>query len=242
MEQNTPIIEEQEKKTRVVIALPGRSYSNNFLVSWTRAMDTLWKLNYEVVIVNRYSSFVTFSRMQTLGLDVRRGPEQKPFNGELEYDIWLTIDSDMVFTPDDLVQLIKSTEIHPVVSGLYQMHDAQHYACITDWDTNYFRENGTFKFITPKEVDDFKNNTGQNFMEVVYNGMGFFACRKGVIEQLKYPYFYRPLEEIKDDNGNVIMKDMCSEDVAFCKNLKDAGFIVYVNTNIRVGHEKNFII
>jgi len=79
-------------------------------------------------------------------------------------------------------------------------------------------------------------------MEVVYNGMGLFACKKGVIEQLKYPYFYRELQEIHDAEGKVVMRDMCSEDVAFCKNLKDAGFNVYVNCNIRVGHEKSYVI
>ena len=72
--------------------------------------------------------------------------------------------------------------------------------------------------------------------------MGLFACRKGVIESLKYPYFYRELQEIKDKDGNVLMRDMCSEDVAFCKNLKDAGYSIYVNTDVRVGHEKNFIV
>jgi len=39
-----------------------------------------------------------------------------------------------------------------------------------------------------------------------------------------------------------ITRDMCSEDVAFCKNLQDAGFDVVVNTTIRVGHEKTLII
>jgi hypothetical protein len=72
--------------------------------------------------------------------------------------------------------------------------------------------------------------------------MGLFACKYGVIETLKYPYFDRPVQEIKDDNGVVIMRDLCSEDVAFCKNLKDAGFGIFINCNVRVGHEKAFVI
>jgi hypothetical protein len=36
--------------------------------------------------------------------------------------------------------------------------------------------------------------------------------------------------------------DMCSEDVALCKNIEDAGFDIMVNTRLRVGHEKNVIL
>ena len=43
------------------------------------------------------------------------------------------------------------------------------------------------------------------------------------------------------ENGKLI-RDMCSEDVAFCKNLKDAGYKITVNTQIRVGHEKRLVI
>lgn len=231
-----------DPKKKIVIGLPGNKFSNNFLMCWTRAINVLWKEGYEVIVLCRYASFVTFSRMQTLGLDVRRGPEQKPFGGQLDYDVWLTIDSDMVFTPEDILELIRNTDIHPVVSGLYLMQNTQNYACITEWDETFFRNNGSFRFLTPQDVEDYRKETNQKFMEVVYNGMGFFACRKGVIEDLKYPYFYRELQEIKDDNGTVIMRDMCSEDVAFCKNLKDAGYSVYVNTQMRLGHEKSFVI
>ncbi len=234
--------EQVEKKKRIIIAIPGNHFSNHFLMSWTRTLDVLWKKNYELVVLNRYSSFVTFSRMQTLGLDVSRGPDQKPFNGELDYDIWMTIDSDIVFTPENVIELIENTDIHPVVSGLYLMQDIKHYACVGEWDEDYFIKNGTFKFLTPEDIDNYKKETGQKFMEVAYNGMGFFACKKGVIESLKYPYFDRPTQEIKDATGKIIMRDICSEDVGFCKNLKDAGINVYVNCNIRVGHEKSYVI
>ena len=71
--------------------------------------------------------------------------------------------------------------------------------------------------------------------------MGFMAIRAGVIEKLKYPYFSYPLQEMTTEEG-VLLRDMCSEDVAFCKNLKDAGFDITVNTQIVVGHEKMLVI
>jgi hypothetical protein len=70
-------------------------------------------------MVNDYSSFVPFARMKTLGLDVLRGSEQKPFDGNVNYDVWVTIDSDMFFIPEQIIELIEDTDKHPVVSGVY---------------------------------------------------------------------------------------------------------------------------
>jgi len=221
---------------KVIIALPGREYSGNFLKNWSETLMVLTQKGYKVTLINEYSSFVSFSRMKTLGLDVMRGATQVPFDGKLDYDVWLTIDSDIFFIPEQVIELIEDTDKHPVVSGLYRMSDLQHYAAVKKWDMEYFNKNGTFEFIKVNELD-----TSEKYMKVAYNGMGFFACRKGVIENLKYPYFSYPLIEMETEDGKVL-RDMCSEDVAFCKNLKDAGYDVIVNTSLRVGHEKTLVI
>lgn len=221
---------------KVIIALPGREYSGNFIKNWSETLMVLTQKGYKVTLTNEYSSFVSFSRMKTLGLDVTRGATQVPFDGKLDYDVWLTIDSDIFFIPEQVIELIEDTDKYPVVSGLYRMTDLKHYAAVKKWDTEFFKKHGTFEFIKADELD-----TTEKYMKVAYNGMGFFACRKGVIENLKYPYFSYPLIEIETEDGKVL-RDMCSEDVAFCKNLKDAGYDVVVNTTLRVGHEKTLVI
>ena len=220
----------------IVVALPGREYSGSFLKNWSQTLIELTRRGYKVVMMNEYSSFVSFSRMKTLGLDVLRGATQVPFDGKLDYDVWLTIDSDMFFLPEQVIELIEDTDKHPVVSGLYRMTDLVHYAAVREWDTEYFKKYGTFEFI---KTDD--PCLKDKYIQVAYNGMGFFACRKGVIENLKYPYFSYPIIEIEAENGK-LLRDICSEDVAFCKNLKDAGYKVTVNTTLRVGHEKMLVI
>lgn len=223
-------------KMKVIIALPGREFSGRFLAAWTETFTTLLREGHQVLLVNEYSSFVSFSRMKTLGLDVMRGAEQKPFGGKVDYDVWLTIDSDIIFTPQQVLQILEDTKEHEVVSGLYRMADLQHFACVQDWNVDYFKKHGTFKFLRPEDVVG-----APKYKKVSYNGMGFMAIRAGVIEKLKYPYFSYPLQEMETDEG-VILRDMCSEDVAFCKNLKDAGFDVMVNTQLVVGHEKMLVI
>lgn len=221
---------------KVIIAFPGREFSGTFLMRWSQTLIELTKRGYQILLLNEYSSFVPFSRMKTLGLDVLRGASQVPFNGEIDYDAWVTIDSDIVFAPEQVIQLIEDTKKYPVVSGLYRMTDMVHFAAVKEWDIDYFKKTGTFQFMTQEDIDKC-----QQYTKVAYNGMGFFACRKGIIENLKYPYFSYPLIEIEAENGKLI-KDMCSEDVAFCKNLKDAGYHVVVNTKLRVGHEKMLVI
>ncbi len=228
-------------KKRIIIGLPGDNFSSRFLLCWTNALATLWSSDkYEVVIAPGTGSFVSFVRMQTLGLDVKRGIGQKPFNGT-EYDVWITIDSDVVFNPDHLISLIESTEKHPVVSGLYRMSDLTHFAAVKEWDVNYFVENGTFEFLTQEKIDAWKSETELKYMPVNYTGMGFFACRKEVLDKLTYPYFNGELQEIVGDNGTVL-RDMSSEDVNFCKNISNVGYEIVINTDIRVGHIKPLII
>jgi len=224
-------------KKKVVIGLPGDNFSSKFLISWTGALNVLWETQrYDLIISPGVSSFVSFARMQTLGLDVLRGVSQKPFNN-LDFDVWITIDSDIIFTPKQLIDLIESTEIHPVVSGMYRMSNLTNYAIVKDWDTSYFAKNGTFEFLTPEFVEKWKQETGLKFMPVHYAGMGFFAVKKDVLKKMTYPYFNAELQEIITDDGT-ILRDMCSEDVAFCKNIHKIGVPIVINTDIRVGHHK----
>jgi len=221
---------------KVILALPGRTFSGTFLMNWSQTLLTLTKEGYDFAVINEFSSFVTFSRMKTLGLDVLRGADQKPFGGKEEYDVWLTIDSDIVFTPEQVIELLEDTKKYPVVSGLYRMQDMKHYACVKEWDLDYFKKNGSFQFMKVGEPEK-----EDKYTPVAYNGMGFFACRKEVLEKLTYPYFSYPLIEIEAEDGK-ILRDMCSEDVAFCKNVIDAGFDIVVNTDLIVGHEKTVVL
>ena len=209
--------------------------------SWSNALAALWVSDkYEVAVAPGSGSFVTFVRMQTLGLDVKRGINQKPFNGD-DFDIWVTIDSDVIFNPDHLMELLDATEKHPVVAGLYRMADLEHFAVVKNWDHMYFAKNGTFEFLTQDAVTKWKSETGLKYMPINYTGLGFFACRKEVLYKMTYPYFNGDLKEITGDDGT-IMRDISSEDVNFCQNISKAGYEIVVNVDLRVGHLKPLVI
>jgi hypothetical protein len=58
-----------------------------------------------IQISQDYSSMVNFARCKVLGANVLRGPNQKPWDGKLEYDYQLWIDSDIVFNTEKFWQL-----------------------------------------------------------------------------------------------------------------------------------------
>ena len=232
---------EQPPLKTIIFALPGDRFSGKFLMSWTNTINQLYN-KYKIVITNNYSSFVPFSRMKCLGLDNLRGEDQKPFDGKIDYDVWVTIDSDMVFSAEQVIELIESTETHPIVSGVYMMQDVKHLCVVKEWDKAHFLEKGYFPYVTGAELEEWKKeNKSDKFMKVAYSGMGFFAVRKGVLEKLKYPYFHRDCEIMTKEDGTIV-RDVCSEDVSLCRNLTDAGFDIMLNANLRVGHEKPLVV
>ena len=205
--------------------MPGREYSREFLLAWSDLLMQATAKGHLMMISQQYSSVVHFARAKCLGGDVRKGPDQKPFQGEVDYDVMMWIDSDVVFRPDDFFALLESP--HEVTAGLYMMENLQEFATVKDWDEDFFLKNGHFKFLRPDDIVG-----APQYVPVAYTGMGWMMIRKGVVESLKYPWFFSPLQTV----GSLV--DMNSEDVSFCRAVTDAGFTIHVDTKVRVGHQK----
>jgi hypothetical protein len=171
----------------------------------------------------------------TLGLDTMRGNEQKPFDGKVDYDVWVTIDSDIIFKAKQLIELIEDTDKFPVISGVYRMSNSKYIAAVREWNLAHFIKNGVYEFIDPETLDeDVKHH------EVAYVGMGFMACTREVLEKIEYPYFNYPTEELEVDGKTI--SQIFSEDVSFSKRVTDAGYKIIINTDLRIGHEKKLIM
>ena len=218
---------------RIVFCMPGREYSREFLLSWSDLLMQATAKGHQCMISQQYSSVVHFARAKCLGGDVLKGPDQKPFQGGVEYDAMMWIDSDIVFKPEDFFRILESP--HDVTAGLYMMEDLQHLAVVKEWNEEYFKKNGSFEFMRPDEL-----SSAPEYMPVAYAGMGWMLIRKGVVEDLKYPWFRSDINSMFD--GDKMLIDLCSEDVSFCNALKAAGHPVHVDTQLRVGHQKKMII
>ncbi len=235
---NTNNINNKEnKRKKIIFCLPGKNYSNQFLLAWSDLILWCSQNNFDLSISQNYSSVVHFARTLCLGGDNTKGKLQKPFDNKLDYDYIMWIDSDIIFNVDDFKKLLESE--NDITSGIYKMENTINYPTVINWDTKYLMKNGNFEFLDDnkiKELKDSKKLLNNRYLNVEYTGMGWMLIKKDVIEQLKYPWFYHDLYEIND------FVEMFSEDVSFCKNLKKAGFDIYVDLDVRVGHYKSFII
>ena len=103
--------------------------SNHFLNS--RSYLLSYCLNHKHlhrISLRKTNSNVYYVRNQCLGADLTRGPDQNPWNGELDYDFIMWIDSDQVFKVDDFINLLKFDK--DIISGLYLMDGGRMYATV----------------------------------------------------------------------------------------------------------------
>ena len=175
----------------ILFAIPGREFSGNFLNCWTDTLLKCIKNGINPMLSNKYSSMVSYARCLCLGADVRRGVNQAPYDGKIDYDYIMWIDSDIVFSFEQIQKLISYDK--DIVSGIYKTENGENFACVKDWDQNYYKKNGSFYFLQRKDV---LNRHG--LMEVDYNGMGFMLIKKGVFEKVKYPWFCQLKKQIGD--------------------------------------------
>ena len=98
-------IKERMKGKTIVFCLPGRGCSYIFLKNFVQLCFDMVQNGMSIQISQDYSSMVNFARCKVLGANVLRGPKQVPWDGKLEYDYQLWIDSDIVFTTEKFWQL-----------------------------------------------------------------------------------------------------------------------------------------
>jgi len=264
----------------IVFCLPGRGVSYQFLKSFVALCFDLVQNGAAIQISQDYSSMVNFARCKCLGANVLRGPDQKPWDGNLKYDYQLWIDSDIMFDTEKFYRLIdnaipreartyeditqpvreadgtekkdKEGKIVTQVVGKNIIVDAEkEREIVAGW---YCTEDGRTTSIAHwLEEGDFRKNGGVMNHETLetmskrkkpftcdYTGFGWVLIKNGVFEhaEMKYPWFAPKMQVF--ESGEV--QDMCGEDVSFCLDAIEAGFDIWCDPQIRVGHEKTRVI
>ena len=227
----------------IVFALPGKTFSNNFLLSWTMLFNYCLNNGINPLITNHYSNNIYYVRNMCLGGNSIRGINQKPFNGELEYDFVMWIDSDQVFRVEDFVRLLQHDK--DIVSGIYLMEKGKEFATVETMNDEVFTRKGHYDFLTPEEVMLRRKKEMSPLMKVDYTGMGWMLVKNGVFEKLKYPWFSPEWREMTLTDASGVehkISEFTMEDVAFCQKLKQLGIDVLVDTNVVIGHEKRVVM
>lgn len=218
----------------VVFCLPGRGVSYTFLKNFVQLCFDLVQNGTQIQISQDYSSMVNFARCKCLGANVLRGPDQLPWNGELKYDYQLWIDSDIVFNTDKLYRIAALDK--EIAAGWYMTEDGR-TTSVAHWlEEEDFRTNGG---VMNHETGDTMSKRKKPFT-VDYTGFGWTLIKHGVFEneKMKYPWFAPKMQVF--ESGEV--QDMCGEDVSFCLDAIEAGYEIWCDPQVRVGHEKTRFI
>mgnify|MGYP001607596779 CR=1 FL=1 len=152
-------------------------------------------------------------------------------------DVLLSIDSDIWFRPEDAIALAEKAVSYDIIAGLYMTRSLNTQPALMLPDTKV----------------DFA--PGVEPVETRFGSTGFMAVHRSVFEKLSeslprchigwsdrgqdtsfWP-FYMPFVIPWEGDGHMYL----SEDWAFCERAKDAGFKVWLDPSIRLGHYGSYL-
>ena len=203
---------------KLIVAIPGHTFSERFLNSWTHFLKQAIDAGWGVELNCSYNSLTHRSRSLVMGY----GPSMQfnnhgkvPYDGLKEYDYMLLVDSDILFNFEDFTQLVSRDK--DVISGMYKMRHPYGYSAHKNGD-----------WINKEYIDSISENP---VIEADYGGLGFTLVKRNVLENTTGPMFFA--DTLEDNIG---------EDVTFFRRIQAAGFQTYWDTSILVGHESSYVM
>lgn len=151
---------------------------------------------------------------------------------ETDGDVFLMIDDDIVFSPEDAEKVVAlAREKHSIACAAYPVRGATHFACrLKEPDIRFGPD------LPPVEIE--------------YAGTGFVAVHRGVCEAIIaandlplchpdslqfWPLFQPLVVETPDQDGHDVAEYL-SEDWSFCFRAKQAGFQVWLDPTVFLTH------
>lgn len=224
--------------SRVVICLPGYTYSYRFVENLVRLENHLRECGLIATLSQGYSPEIHQIRAQVAGGHHSNGLYQRPFTNQLVYDYLLWIDSDIDFMPSDFDSLI-TMNVDVATGWYYQANGLPVAGYFVKREFPYPEtDSPPLPLYGIDYIYSFRNDTDIVTKTEPYRidwcGMGWMLIRKGVMERLKFPWFAPKIIRYNRSEDYEVL----SEDLSFALNLRDAGIDMWVNPLIRVGHEK----
>lgn len=127
----------------------------------------------------------------------------------------LQIDDDMIFKPTAAMQLMSHGK--DIISGLCVRRVAPYFPAVYNKDES--GKHQTIKSGWPRK----------GLLEVDAVGGAFLLVDTNVFKRVEFPWFAMP-EYPKNETGII------GEDMYFCKKAKEAGFKIFVDCDLDIGH------
>ena len=206
----------------VIIITPGYSMLSAYVKSLTATIAELQRLNISWTWLSEYSSLVHNAREIAVGGDTRLDPDDHgPLHGQCTYGKMVWIDSDISWTVEAFMRLVNADL--QIVTGAYLLANGVTSVISTD--------------IYPEGIPKSVILNMRNVIQARSMGFGFVAIKSGVFETMERPWFGMLTQTIQDSNGKQLLISL-SEDISWCIRAKSAGFTIYFDPMVLVGHHK----
>jgi hypothetical protein len=212
---------------KVTIGVITPIYGNTYFNCWVQGVLSL-KLSsdFEIEIISpNGSSNVTMARNTCVQGVYER---ELKIGRKLDWLLWL--DGDIDFQIEHLKSMISHGK--DAVSGVY-FHKGGTYEPVAGYYDIELISSG-FPKVSPENI------MSNKLVEIDWAGMGFFLMKREVLGKIDYPWFEMftvPLPRpIKRSGGITINNELLSEDITFCKKIKDLGYKIFLDTSVKLGH------
>ena len=151
------------------------------------------------------------------------------------------MNDDQVFNVEQFKKLLYADK--DIIGGLYRMQNSESFACVQNWDKEYFKKNGSFEFLNPDIIRKWRDKSDSDLMKVALYGIWLGTCKKMYLNHLSIHglnHYGIPSSENSETNSEI--SDFSSEDVSWCKLVIENGFDIWIDTSVVVGHEKMTIL
>lgn len=140
-----------------------------------------------------------------------------------EYDYFLSLDSDIEFTPDNLIDLYNCAynNDYDLLSGFYKCRGNASRGAAGYWINNIVGHTNFNKML---------NWEMSGIHSVDWVAAGFCLIKKEVFEIVEYPWYYEYFVETVDKVY------IAGEDLGFCKKCRENNIKINVNCDIKVNH------
>lgn len=219
----------------VIIMTPGYSMESQYVISLLNTIRVLENQKISWAFSNVGTSDVSIARENTIlgrsGFGINQN-YASPLSGAATYDKLFLIDSDIFWEVEDFLRLYHSS--YDLTSGIYLQSDGETTTVLT----KTVEPTSTKTFTTGLQAlhrDDITHRLSP--FQVSGAGLGFMCVKSGVFEAIERPWFEheiikKPVSEMES------VVEMLSEDVSFIRKAIKAGFKVYADPSVKVGHTK----
>jgi hypothetical protein len=206
-----------ENYADLIFLFPGKTFSQDFIISWSSTMlyvlskglSFKYSILYTPIISDVRNSLLLSPMLENNYVKTR-----DVFSGKLTCKKVIFIDSDIVWSTDDIEKLIFTSQ--EFLSGVYKVQFKDYVSVLK----------GPRQLMTVQELTE-----QEGLFEAYSTGFGFVSCSYNLLNTMKYPWF--SVETYEDIN-----EYMTGEDSFFCLKARSLGYKIMVDSKLRVGHLK----